>query len=99
MTPALASVAVFALEQLLKEAPHIYAGIVAVFSKPDVTIADLQQLRSDIQAETYEQLVPATQLPPAPQIETPPATEPTTTALPPAPAATRSASINAPIKP
>lgn len=62
MNPALLSTILFAAEQLLKEAPHLYAGLAAIFSKPDVTLEDLQKLRADILNERYEDFVPATQL-------------------------------------
>lgn len=69
MNPALISTIVFAAEQLLKEAPAAYAALAAVFSKPSVSVEDLQKLRADLAAERYEDFVPQTQLPPSASIK------------------------------
>lgn len=63
MTPALATTIIFGLEQLLKEAPAMYASIAALFQKTDVTVEDLQALRAQIAGETYEGFVPDSKLP------------------------------------
>jgi hypothetical protein len=65
MPPATLSIVIFAAEELLKEAPAAFAKLAEIFSKKDVTVLDLQQLRADIAAEKYEQFVPDTQIPPS----------------------------------
>lgn len=63
MEKGLGNVVIFALEQLIKNAPGVFAQIQALFQKTDVTVADLQALRDKISGETYESIVTNTQLP------------------------------------
>lgn len=64
------------IEWLIGQEPKIQAALQSIFSNPNPTPKDWQLLRDSIAAETYEQLVPDTQLPqttPPPPTTTPPA--------------------------
>ena len=62
MQPAL-TLALFAAEQLIKYAPGMFASFQTLISKPGVTVEELRAERTRIAAQTYESLVPHTQLP------------------------------------
>ncbi len=64
---ALLSVALFALQELLRHAPEAFAKLVALFQKENVTVADIDALRAEIAGTHYKDLVPGTQLPPEEQ--------------------------------
>jgi len=61
------TLALFAAEQLLKYAPGMFVSFQKLISKPGVTVEELKAERARIAAQTYESLVPHTQLPPVTQ--------------------------------
>lgn len=64
---AAGQIAIFALQVLIQEEPELVAALQAIFSKATVSLADLDALRAGVAAETYQTLVPDTQLsPPTP---------------------------------
>ncbi len=64
---ALFDLALFATQELLRHAPEMFAELAALFSKPGVTVADIDALRTEIAGTRYRDLVPQTQIPPAEQ--------------------------------
>lgn len=63
MPPQLLQLAVFGLEQLITQAPKLYADIAALFSKGQPTADDWQALRDKIGAKGYFDYVPQSDLP------------------------------------
>ncbi len=64
---ALFNIALFALQEVLKHAPEMFASLAALFQKEGVTVADIDALRAEILAKHYRDLVPGTAIPPADQ--------------------------------
>ena len=64
METALLQTAIFAAEKLLEAAPALFTQLSALFSKSDVTLADLQAARDALAAQHYKDAVPNTQIPP-----------------------------------
>ena len=71
MENALAQLAIYALQTLIKEAPGLYARIRATLTRDEVTVESLEALKQEIAGDTYEKLVTNSQLPPE-QFEAPP---------------------------
>ena len=65
MQQSLLQLAIFAAEQLIKHAPELFSAFRDLITRQDVTVEELQAERMRIASQTYEQLVPHTQLPPA----------------------------------
>lgn len=63
MNPLL-SLALFAAEQLIKHAPTLYADFAEIVSRKDITVEELRSKREAIAAETFEDHVPNSELPP-----------------------------------
>ncbi len=61
---AIYTLAIFAAEQLIRVAPPLFLKFQELIAKKDVTIAELQAERHRIAAQTYEELVPHSKLPP-----------------------------------
>jgi hypothetical protein len=59
----LAQILLFAAQELLKAAPMLFAKIAEVFSRKDVSVADLEALRDDIAKQRYHDFVPDSRLP------------------------------------
>jgi len=64
---ALFSLTLFALQELLRHAPELFAQLVTLFNKPGVTLEDITALRTEIAGTHYKDLVPGTAIPPAEQ--------------------------------
>ena len=64
---ALFELALFALQELLRHAPEMFAELAALFSKPGVSVEDIDKLRAEIAGTRYKDLVPQTRIPPAEQ--------------------------------
>lgn len=62
MQNALVQLVIFGIQQLIAHAPELWPKIQAVIGKKDVTVAELQALRNEIEGDTYEKLVPHSQL-------------------------------------
>ena len=72
MSPALVAQLVIAgLQLLAKEAPSFITSIRAIMNKEDPTPADWAALKAELEADTYEKLVPASRLPKDPPSEQP----------------------------
>lgn len=63
MPPQLLQLAIFGLEQLIAQAPKLYADIAALFQKGNPTAADWQALRDKIGSKSYFDYVPQSDLP------------------------------------
>ncbi len=64
MTP-IYTLALFAAEQLIRFAPPLFLKFQELIAKKDVTPDELKAERQRIAAQTYEELVPHTKLPPS----------------------------------
>lgn len=62
METILAGIAVTALQTLIKESPALFGAIRETMSKQDVTVEDIESLKQRIASDTYEKLVPNSQL-------------------------------------
>jgi hypothetical protein len=69
MEAAVAQLAIMALQTLIREAPGLFLKIQAVLSKPDVTPEEIEALKQEILGDTYEKLVPNSQLRGAPEVD------------------------------
>ena len=56
----LLSLAIFLVEEIIKNEPSVAAELKAIFSKDTVDVADLAALRAKIASETYESLTGTT---------------------------------------
>lgn len=63
MNAALLALATFGIQELIKNAPGLYAAFSTLFSKAAPTDADWDDLRVKILSKTYKDYVPTTQLP------------------------------------
>ncbi len=63
MPPQLLQLAIFGIEQLITQAPKLYADIAALFSKGQPSAADWQALRDKINEKSYWDYVPQSDLP------------------------------------
>lgn len=63
MNNATIALALFALQEILKAAPGLYAELASVFAKDTVTDADWDALRARVLSKGYKDFVPATELP------------------------------------
>lgn len=61
---AILSTALFAVEQLLRHAPGLFVQFQAIIAAKDVTAEAIRQKRREIAAQTFEQLVPHSEIPP-----------------------------------
>jgi len=61
---AILSTALFAVEQLLRYAPGLFAQFQTIIAAKDITAEDIRQKRHEIAAQTFEQLVPHSEIPP-----------------------------------
>ena len=57
---ALFQLAAFALSELLQHAPEMFAELSALFSKPSVSVEDIDQLRNQIALTRYADVVKST---------------------------------------
>lgn len=64
MQNALYSLALFAAEQLLRQAPLLFLDLQKALTSKSVTADELRARRDVIQSQTFEQLVPHSELPP-----------------------------------
>lgn len=64
MEKTLLSIALFATEQLLKQAPTMFLQFRQMVADKDVTVEALRAKREAIANQEFEQLVPNSQLPP-----------------------------------
>lgn len=62
MNPALLALATFGIQELIKEAPQLYAAFSELFSKSAPTDTDWEALRLKILAKSYKDYVPTTAL-------------------------------------
>ena len=60
---AILTTALFAVEQLLRYAPGLFTQFQTIISQKDVTADDIRQRRHEIAAQTFEQLVPHSEIP------------------------------------
>lgn len=63
MPPAALSLAFFVIEEAIKEAPAIAAGLQQLFAKANPTREDWDALRSKVAAKSYQDYVPDSALP------------------------------------
>lgn len=63
MNPAVAQIAVIALQALIQEAPGMIMRIREIVNKENPTKEDWEKLKAEITADTYEALVTASRLP------------------------------------
>lgn len=61
---AILSTALFAVEQLLRYAPGLFTQFQIIIAAKDITADDIRQKRHEIAAQTFEQLVPHSEIPP-----------------------------------
>lgn len=62
MTPEEINLAIMGVEYLVKEYPIVSAELKKLLSKPNPTPQDWADMRAGVLAETYEKLVPNSQL-------------------------------------
>jgi len=62
---SLAAVIAFALKELLLYAPDLFVKFQKLFQKKDVSVEDLENLKSEIESDTYSKLVPNSKIPPS----------------------------------
>lgn len=60
---ALLQVALFATEQLLKQSPKLFLQFQDMVANTDITIEALRAKRESLAKQTFEELVPNSQLP------------------------------------
>lgn len=60
MNPQAIALALFILEQAIKEGPGLAADLAALFGKPDPTAEDWADLRAKILAKSYDDYVRGT---------------------------------------
>ena len=60
---AILTTALFAVEQLLRYAPGLFAQFQAIVATKDITADAIRQKRHEIAAQTFEQLVPHSEIP------------------------------------
>lgn len=65
MNPATIALIVQLIELAIQEEPALASDLQKIFASGTPTAADFAALRASINAETYGQFVPASQLPPA----------------------------------
>ncbi len=63
MQNAILSMALFAAEQLLREAPMLFLQLQKALSSKDVTADEIRARRKSIADQTFEQLVPHSEIP------------------------------------
>jgi len=63
MQNALYSLALFAAEQLLRAAPTLFLDLQKALTSKNVTADELRARRDAIEGQTYEQLVPHSEIP------------------------------------
>ena len=64
MNTSLLKVILFSLQELLINAPSMFAKLQTLFSKPNVSISDIEQLRDEIDRTPYSSIVTNTKIPP-----------------------------------
>lgn len=62
MSPATIIIITTLVQQLITEAPAVYAELQTIFSKPNPTPADWEALRTKIGSETFQSLAPDAKL-------------------------------------
>lgn len=62
MSPATLALILSLIEEAVKEAPAVVTELQSIFSNPNPTPADWENLRATVLAKTYKDYVPATQL-------------------------------------
>jgi len=65
MNPLFLQAGISIVEAIIAEIPELKADFQTLFSKTDLTPADLQAFRAHLASENYGQFVPNTDLPPA----------------------------------
>jgi len=63
MSPTLAQLIIFALQELLTHAPSFVVEIQAILNKPDATNADWEALAAKVTTKSYHDYVPDSVLP------------------------------------
>ena len=58
MSPAMLAIIVQLIEQLITEAPAVYAEFQVIFSKPNPTPADWAALKAKVASESFQSLAP-----------------------------------------
>lgn len=58
------AIGLFAAEQLLKQSPKIFLEFQKIVAEKDITVEAIRSKREAIAEQTFEQLVPNSQLPP-----------------------------------
>jgi len=66
MSPTIAQLVIFALQELLTHAPGMATEIQAILAKTDVTNEDWEALRAKVGSKSYHDYVPDSSLPPEP---------------------------------
>ena len=61
---AILTTALFAVEQLLRYAPSLFVQFQTIVAEKDITADAIRQKRHEIASQTYEQLVPHSEIPP-----------------------------------
>lgn len=61
--PALASIVIFGIQELIKESPHLISEFQEIFNKETITPADWDAIRQKAGARSYRDMVPNTDLP------------------------------------
>jgi len=61
---AILTSALFAVEQLLRYAPGLFMQFQTIIAAKDITADDIRAKRHEIAAQTYEQPVPHSEIPP-----------------------------------
>jgi hypothetical protein len=75
MSPAALSIALFIVQEAIKDAPGLIAALKAIFTTADPTAADWDALRAKVLAKSYADYVPDSALTAAPlQVAAPSAT-------------------------
>lgn len=72
MTAATYQMVIIGLQALVQEAPNLINSIRTTLNKEEIKPEDWDELRSQIESDTYEKLVPLSRLPADPAPETPP---------------------------
>lgn len=63
MNNQILALAIFGLQELIKQAPGLWSAFAELFSKSNPTDADWDALRLKILSKSYKDYVPTTQLP------------------------------------
>lgn len=62
MPPQAVALALFAIQEAIKEGPELYRDIQAIFAKPEPTAQDWEALRAKVLAKSYADYVPTSAL-------------------------------------